>query len=117
MESRKLRCYSPNCKEKEVSSASFYRHKRRREAKEDVTVYQEDEISIVHELVEGPVVEGSEVVLNEIIEPEAEADVVSEEGVEFIEGRIPLPAQKTFTLESAMKTQMVTLQADLDSGN
>ena len=49
--------------------------------------------------------------MNEIIEPEAEVDVVREEGVEFIQGRIPLPTKKSFTLESAMKRQMVLLQA------
>ena len=85
-------------------------------SKEDAIVYQEKEILVVRELVEGHVVEGHEVVLNETIEPEAKADVVREEGVEFIQGRIPLPAQKEITLESAMKTQMVLLQADLDSG-
>lgn len=32
---RKFCCYSPNCRGKEVSQASFYRHKKRREMLDD----------------------------------------------------------------------------------
>lgn len=62
------------------------------------------------------VVEGPKVVLTEVIQPEAEANVVTlEKGVGFIQGRIPPRAQNCFTLESATKTQVVFFQADLDS--
>ena len=38
---RKFRCYSPNCRGKEVSEASFYKHKKRRKILEDANGSQE----------------------------------------------------------------------------
>lgn len=103
---RKFRCFSPNCKGKEVSEASFYRHKRKRNSLEDLNGSNQGV--------------GQEVVrCNEWLDDDlviAEENKGEESNVfDFGDGKIPAPSSRDFTLELAMRTQMVLLQSDMDS--
>ena len=80
---------------REVSSASFYRHKKRRELSGDVTFQQCN---------------------NSTMQQENGESIGVEENGEHVEEKIPTPSQNFSTLESALKTQMVLLQAVLDLG-
>ena len=96
---RKFRCYSPNCRGKEVSKASFYKHKKRRKILEDANGSQE---VIACEEWPDDSVAAEEVAIEEV------------DDFGFANGKILAPADRDSTLESAMRTQMVLLQSDLD---